>query len=76
MAISEFGAFLADPRHLPVVAILAGCSVGAIAVICGMIIKVVQVAARHRERMAKIAHGIDPDDRPPPGTSSGPQTSF
>ena len=76
MAVSEFGAFLTDPRNLPVVAILAGCSVGAIAVICGMFIKVVQVVTRHRERMAKIAHGLDPDDRPPRETSSGRPTSF
>jgi hypothetical protein len=70
MTVSEFGAFLAEPSNLPVVSIVAVFTVGAILFLCGMVIKVVKLVTRHRERMAKIAHGIDPDDRAPPDTSS------
>jgi len=57
--------YLTDPSNLPVIAILAGCSVGAIAVIMGTLASIVKIVVRHRERMAKIEQGIDPDADPP-----------
>jgi hypothetical protein len=42
------------PFVVAIVAIVCGCTVGAIKVVTGMIIA-------HRERMAKIDRGIDPD---------------
>jgi hypothetical protein len=53
--------FLTNPANLPVVAILAGCSVGVVAVIMGTLTHIVKIVVRHRERMAKIEQGIDPD---------------
>ena len=55
--------FLSHPQNLPVIAILAGCAVGAVSVFCTMVVKVVKIVVAHRERMAKIEQGIDPDYR-------------
>lgn len=35
--------------------------VAAIAVVGGMVVAITKAVIRHRERMAKIEHGIDPD---------------
>ncbi len=53
--------FLTNPQNLPVIAVLAGCSVGIVAVIMGTLTGIVKIVVRHRERMAKIEQGIDPD---------------
>ncbi len=50
-----------NPANFMIVAILAGCTVGAVSVVCTMITKVVKILVAHRERMAKIQAGIDPD---------------
>jgi len=55
---------------LPVIAIVAGCTVAAVSVFCTMVVKVVKVVVAHRERMAKIEQGIDPDYRIRPDASS------
>jgi hypothetical protein len=57
--------FLAKPGNLPVIAILAVFSVGAVAVVMGTLTQIVKIVVRHRERMAKIEQGIDPDAHPP-----------
>jgi len=41
----------------------------AVAVIVGGVVKIAKMLIVHRERMAKIAHGIDPDYAPPPSSS-------
>ncbi|HEV3416766.1 MAG TPA: hypothetical protein VG056_08145 [Pirellulales bacterium] len=37
-----------------------------VAIVCGIGYKTVTAIIRHRERMAKIEHGIDPDARDTP----------
>jgi hypothetical protein len=37
-----------------------------VAIVCGIAYKTVNAIMRHRERMAKIEHGIDPDARDTP----------
>ena len=62
--------FLTNPANLPVIAILAGCSVGVVAVIMGTLASIVKIVVKHRERMAKIEQGIDPDADPPKSVTS------
>jgi hypothetical protein len=51
---------------------IAAIALGAIAVIVGAIVKILKMLIIHRERMAKIAHGIDPD-YPPSLGDAGPR---
>jgi hypothetical protein len=62
-----------NPANFMIVAILAGCSVGAISVVCTMITKVVKIVVAHRERLAKIQMGIDPDA---PRAEVGQETTY
>jgi len=57
--------FLANPGNIPTIAILAVFSVGAVAVVMGTLTQIVKTVVKHRERMAKIEQGIDPDADPP-----------
>ncbi len=59
--MDSFGNFLSNPGNLPVIAILSGCSICAIAIVCGTVTKIAQMVIKHRERMARIEQGLDPD---------------
>ena len=61
--------FLAKPENIPVIAILAVFSVGAVLFIMGTLAQIVKTVVKHRERMAKIEQGIDPDADPPKSVS-------
>ena len=52
---------LLEPDVMPFLIPIAAFALGAIAVIVGAIVKILKMVMVHRERMAKIAHGIDPD---------------
>jgi hypothetical protein len=53
------------PEVMPFLIPIAAFALGAVAVIVGAIVKILKMLCVHRERMAKIAHGIDPDYPPP-----------
>ncbi len=63
---------LLDPQVLPLMIPVVALMVGALAVLVGGITKILKMLMNHRERMAKIAHGIDPDYSPSPG-DAGPR---
>jgi len=52
--------------NMPFLVGIVGLLIGGIAVIVGGVVKIVKMLIVHRERMAKIAHGIDPDYNPSP----------
>ncbi len=56
--------FLSNPGNLPTVAILAICSVAVVGALTSALVKVVKLVVVHRERMARIEHGFDPDAPP------------
>ena len=57
---------------MPFVVAIAGILLAVTAVLVGGILKVVRMLIIHRERMAKIAHGIDPDYLSPPADAGPP----
>ena len=60
------------PDVLPFLIPIAGILLGAIAVIVGGVVKILKMLIVHRERMAKIAHGIDPDYLSSPADAGPP----
>jgi hypothetical protein len=60
-----------EPDVMPFLIPIAGILLGAIAVIVGGVVKILKMLIIHRERMAKIAHGMDPD-YPPPADAGPP----
>jgi hypothetical protein len=53
------------PEIMPFVVAVAALLIGALGILVGGVVKVVKMVIVHRERMAKIAHGMDPDYPPP-----------
>jgi uncharacterized membrane protein (DUF106 family) len=47
--------------NMPFLIAILGILLCCIAVIVGGVVKILKMLMVHRERMAKIAHGIDPD---------------
>ena len=60
---------LMTPVNMPFVVGIVAILMGGVAVIVGGVVKIAKMLIMHRERMAKIAHGIDPDYVPPPPNS-------
>jgi uncharacterized membrane protein (DUF106 family) len=52
---------LITPGNMPFVVGIAGILLCAVSIIVGGVIKIVRMVIVHRERMAKIANGMDPD---------------
>jgi hypothetical protein len=55
---------------MPFVVGIVALLVGALAILVSGIVKIVKMLIVHRERMAKIAQGIDPDASPPTSAPS------
>jgi uncharacterized membrane protein (DUF106 family) len=55
--------------NMPFVVGIVAILMGGVAVIVGGVVKIAKMLIVHQERMAKIAHGIDPDYAPPPANS-------
>jgi uncharacterized membrane protein (DUF106 family) len=52
---------LITPGNMPFVVGILGILMCSVAIIVGGVVKIVRMVIVHRERMAKIANGIDPD---------------
>jgi hypothetical protein len=55
-----------SPDIMPFMIPIAALLLAAIGIVVGGVVKVVKMTIVHRERMEKIAHGMDPDFPPPP----------
>jgi hypothetical protein len=64
---------LAEPQIDP--GIFALC-IPIAAIVCGSIIAIVKTIIHHRERMAKIGMGIDPDAKFPTGQAPDPASQY
>jgi len=73
--MEELTSRLLKPEVFPLLIPLAAILLGGIAVIVGGVVKIMKLLMVHRERMAKIAHGIDPDYSPPPADAIPPGTA-
>jgi uncharacterized membrane protein (DUF106 family) len=56
---------LLRPEIMPFLIPIAAMLIAALGIVVGGVTKIVKMVIVHRERMAKIAHGMDPDFPPP-----------
>jgi hypothetical protein len=57
------------PDIMPFLIPIAAMLIAALGIVVGGLTKIAKMVIVHRERMAKIAHGMDPDYPPPPDDS-------
>lgn len=57
---------LFETQNMPFLIPICGILMCCVAILVGGVIRIFKMILVHRERMAKIAHGIDPDYRPGP----------
>jgi len=72
MAFILMSALAASSEAPPDAGLIALC-IPVVAIVCGSVIMIVKSVIKHRERMAKIGMGIDPDYDPNRYDSNHPQ---